>query len=130
MWPAPEDRWPTRWRVRHQHAEPVYRLFGKKGLGAEDLPPVNQPVGETIGYHIRTGKHDVTDYDRSDIWISPTGTCAAQRDVHYQVGFEAGRICPQSADRAMTKRRGGDTRALPILGEPQGCWIPKLSHAP
>ena len=27
------------------------------------MPKVNQPVGGTIGYHIRSGKHDVTDYD-------------------------------------------------------------------
>jgi hypothetical protein len=26
-------------------------------------PAVNQPVGDWIGYHVRTGKHDVTDYD-------------------------------------------------------------------
>lgn len=44
-------------------AEPVYALFGKKGLGVAEMPPINQSVGETIGYHIRTGKHDVTDFD-------------------------------------------------------------------
>jgi hypothetical protein len=27
------------------------------------MPAVNQPVGHTIGYHMRSGKHDVTDYD-------------------------------------------------------------------
>ena len=27
------------------------------------MPAVNQPVGKTNGYHIRTGKHDITDYD-------------------------------------------------------------------
>lgn len=44
-------------------AEPVYALFGKKGLGVSEMPAINQSVGETIGYHIRTGKHDVTDFD-------------------------------------------------------------------
>jgi hypothetical protein len=46
-----------------KNAEPVYSLFGKKGLGVTDMPPVDQPVGETIRYHIRTGKHDFTLYD-------------------------------------------------------------------
>ena len=46
-----------------KYAEPVYALFGKKGLGVTDMPPVDHPVGETIRYHIRTGKHDFTLYD-------------------------------------------------------------------
>lgn len=44
-------------------AEPVYRLLGKTGLGTTAFPSVNQPVGQTVRYHDRTGKHDVTDYD-------------------------------------------------------------------
>jgi hypothetical protein len=46
-----------------KHADPVYRLLGTAGLGAERMPAVNQPVGETIRYHNRTGKHDVTGFD-------------------------------------------------------------------
>ena len=46
-----------------KHASPVYELLGEPGLQATDMPPVNQPVQGTINYHIRTGKHDVTDYD-------------------------------------------------------------------
>ena len=62
---AEEDRWadPRGEFLSAKHAEPVYSLLGKKGLGVEDVPPVNKPVGDTIGYHIRTGKHDVTEYD-------------------------------------------------------------------
>jgi len=45
------------------HAEPVYRLFGLRGLNTRDWPPPDHPVGETIGYHLRTGAHDITAYD-------------------------------------------------------------------
>lgn len=45
------------------HAEPVYRLFGAAGLGVKEPPPLNQPAMGTIGYHIRTGVHDVTPFD-------------------------------------------------------------------
>ena len=45
------------------HAEAVYRLLGAGGLGATAMPPVDTPVGGTIGYHVRTGNHDVTAYD-------------------------------------------------------------------
>ena len=42
---------------------PSSRLLGVEGLGADAMPAVNQPVAGAIGYHIRSGKHDVTDYD-------------------------------------------------------------------
>ncbi|NBV35457.1 MAG: hypothetical protein EBR81_17130, partial [Proteobacteria bacterium] len=38
-------------------------LFGKKGYGVHEQPPVNTPVGDVVGYHIRTGIHDVVRYD-------------------------------------------------------------------
>jgi hypothetical protein len=41
----------------------VYRLLGREGLGVEEMPPVDQPVGQTVGYHIRSGDHDITPYD-------------------------------------------------------------------
>ena len=44
-------------------AEPVYALYGQPGLGVTDQPPVDHPVGATVGYHLRTGKHDITAYD-------------------------------------------------------------------
>jgi hypothetical protein len=62
---AEEDQWadPKGEFLSAKLAGPVYELFGKQGVGVEEQPPVNAPVGETIGYHIRTGKHDVADYD-------------------------------------------------------------------
>jgi len=45
------------------HASPVWRLHGLDGLGVENMPPVHHPVGNRVRYHIRTGDHNVTDYD-------------------------------------------------------------------
>jgi len=45
------------------HAVDVYRLLGRPGLGTEKMPRENSSVGETLGYHVRAGKHDVTEYD-------------------------------------------------------------------
>jgi len=45
------------------HAEPVYRLFGLKGLGTAEQPPLNESAGDAIGYHVRSGKHALADFD-------------------------------------------------------------------
>ena len=45
------------------HAEPVYRLFGLHGVNTTQWPEPDHPVGQTIGYHLRTGMHAITAYD-------------------------------------------------------------------
>ena len=62
---AVEDEWadPRGEFLSAKHAGPVYELLGKKGVGSEDLPELNQGVGAQVRYHIRSGKHDVTDFD-------------------------------------------------------------------
>ncbi|HUR56891.1 MAG TPA: acetylxylan esterase [Opitutaceae bacterium] len=45
-------------------AEPVFRLFGKKGLGVAETPAADQPaLGDGLAYHVRSGGHDITLYD-------------------------------------------------------------------
>ncbi len=44
-------------------ADAVYRLLGTDGIPTQKMPEVQKPVAGTIGYHIRRGGHDVTDYD-------------------------------------------------------------------
>ena len=62
---AEEDRWadPRGEFLSALHASAVYRFLGTDGMAVEHMPEVNQPVVSTIGYHIRTGSHDVTVYD-------------------------------------------------------------------
>lgn len=46
------------------HADPVYRLLGTDGIaGVDRMPPPDTPVGGRIRYHVRTGKHDILEYD-------------------------------------------------------------------
>lgn len=45
-------------------ASPVWKLYGLKGLAGDMFPPPDAPLqGGCIGYHLRTGKHDLTLYD-------------------------------------------------------------------
>jgi len=45
------------------HAEPIYRLFGLRGLETATWPEPDKPIGQSIGYHLRTGDHAITKYD-------------------------------------------------------------------
>jgi hypothetical protein len=62
---AEGDRWadPLGEFLGAKGAEPVYELFGLAGMVTEEMPELWQPVGDSIGYHIRPGKHAVTAYD-------------------------------------------------------------------
>jgi hypothetical protein len=62
---ATEDLWadPRGEFLAAKAAEPVYRLLGREGLGVGELPSPDRPVGGSIGYHLRTGKHALTAYD-------------------------------------------------------------------
>lgn len=62
---AAEDLWadPKGEFLSAKFAGDVYTLLGKQGVGVAEQPPVNTPVGADVGYHIRTGKHDITAYD-------------------------------------------------------------------
>lgn len=62
---ADEDRWadPKGEFLAGVHAQPAFDLFGIKGYGTGEQPASNSPVGGSVGYHLRAGKHDVTRYD-------------------------------------------------------------------
>ena len=67
---ASEDLWadPKGEYLSCYYADPVYRLLGTSGLGegkpSPEPPAVDQPRSSgVIGYHNRTGKHDITRYD-------------------------------------------------------------------
>ncbi len=67
---AVNDKWadPYGEYLAAVHADPVYRLLGTSGLGGdqpiESSPELDQPLlSGQIGYHIRTGGHDVLPYD-------------------------------------------------------------------
>ncbi|MEZ5043228.1 MAG: hypothetical protein R2828_25255 [Saprospiraceae bacterium] len=62
---AEEDQWadPRGEFLSALHASEAYQLYGLEGLPAKEMPKVNEPVTGTIGYHVRSGGHDVKAYD-------------------------------------------------------------------
>ena len=62
---ATADRWadPNGEFLAAKHAGPAYQLFGYTGIRENQQPAPDHPIGDRVGYHLRTGKHNVTDYD-------------------------------------------------------------------
>ncbi len=62
---AEEDRWadPKGEFLAAREGSPAWEVLGKEGIGAREMPDIHKPVGNRVRYHIRAGKHDVTDYD-------------------------------------------------------------------
>ena len=58
LWSDPKGEFLSAW-----HAGEVYSLFGKEGVGTDEMPALDHPIGHRINYHVRTGKHDVTLFD-------------------------------------------------------------------
>ncbi|MFM8358785.1 MAG: acetylxylan esterase, partial [Verrucomicrobiota bacterium] len=62
---AQEDQWanPAGQFEVLRAAEPVYRLLGAGGVGAEALPPEGRLLKGPLGYYLRPGKHSMTAAD-------------------------------------------------------------------
>ena len=63
---AVNDKWadPYGEYLSLYYAEPVYNLYGENIFMSKKLPGLNQPILKSkIGYHLRSGSHDLTKYD-------------------------------------------------------------------
>lgn len=45
------------------YAGEIYKLYGYKGLESDVMPAIEKPEQNRVAYHIRNGKHDITDFD-------------------------------------------------------------------
>ena len=62
---AEGDQWsdPRGEFLSAKNASVVYKLYNKTGIDTDTMPPLHHPVGQTVRYHIRAGRHDVTLFD-------------------------------------------------------------------
>lgn len=62
---AQEDLWadPRGEFLSAKHADLVYRFLGCEGMASAEMPPLDRPIASRVGYHVRQGGHDVTDFD-------------------------------------------------------------------
>lgn len=49
-------------------AEPVYQLFGKNGLGTDQIPESGKPILQDIGYYMHKGGHGMRATDGTSDW--------------------------------------------------------------
>lgn len=82
---AEGDQWsdPRGEYLAAYYASPVYALYGLRGLPSPSMPAIHQPIHNDIAYHIRAGRHDVTDYD----WLQYMDYC----DSVFGYGSHAGK---------------------------------------
>ena len=63
---AEEDEWadPEGEYLSLYHSAPAYHLYEPTEFKTQDLPPLNTPlINGKVGYHIRSGTHDITKFD-------------------------------------------------------------------
>jgi hypothetical protein len=58
LWADPKGEYLGGW-----YATPVYKLLGYEGLPTDTPPMLDKSVGDCIGYHNRTGDHDILSFD-------------------------------------------------------------------
>ena len=119
---ATEDAWagPRGEFAALELASPVWQLYGKPGLVAHGFPKADVPFNAgTLGYHLRTGVHDITRYDwqcymdfaEAHGWLNSLGrddgaSADAGRSsiVLAERGGRAGAVfCPPDASKRMLK---------------------------
>ena len=62
---ATEDLWadPRGEFLSAKEASVVYNLYGIEGLTSTEMPKPDTPIIGKVGYHLRTGEHDVLEWD-------------------------------------------------------------------
>lgn len=62
---ATEDLWadPRGEFLSAKEASVVYNLYGVPGLSSTQMPQPETPIIGEVSYHLRTGKHDIIQYD-------------------------------------------------------------------
>lgn len=59
LWADPEGEF-----LSCVHADPVYSIFGLTGVSVSRMPQPDHALNDGhVAYHVRTGKHDLTEYD-------------------------------------------------------------------